>query len=302
MLEILFLGTGAGVPSKDRAMPSMAVRYGPSVFLFDCGEGTQMQFMRSKFSFMKIEAIFITHMHGDHVFGLPGLLQTMGASGRKNELSVIGPRGMSQGVKAMLDACPGEIPYRISFIEMEPGDSYVSGSISVSSFGTEHGLPSLGYVLTEKSASRRFDKSKLAHLKITKEEMIALREGETVRGITPDSVSLPPENDLSVAYAGDTLPCQSVIEAVRNADVLIHEATFADKETNLAHEHFHSTASQAASAAASAGCGNLIITHISNRYEDRSVLLEEARSVFPMTEAAEDMGMFVLTRNGLRKA
>ena len=144
MFEILFLGTGASVPSKDRSLPCVAVRQGRSISLFDCGEGSQRQLMISPFSFMKIDRIFITHLHGDHILGLPGLLQTMGMSGRRDPVSVYGPTGLLKALKSMLDACEGELEYELRIEEVEGDEEFSFDSFDVTVFRTVHNTPSVG--------------------------------------------------------------------------------------------------------------------------------------------------------------
>lgn len=303
MSDILFLGTGASVPSRDRGLPCIAIRCGPDVVLFDCGEGSQRQLMVSPFSFMKIKGIFITHMHGDHFLGLPGLLQTLGLSGRKQPLTVCGPRGFKRGLEAFLSACEGEISYPLEISDMDAGDRVAFGGFSVSAFSTEHKVPSLGYVFAEDDRRGRFDKGKALALGLEPgPDFSELQNGSTVKGITPEMVMGPCRPGCRIAYSGDTVPCGALLEASRDADVLIHESTFSGSESALAKEHWHSTSVQAAEAARDAGCRHLILTHISNRYDDRTRILEEARAVFPDTDAAKDMSMFEVTPNGITSA
>lgn len=299
-MEILFLGTGASVPSRERAPPCIAVRDGTEIILLDCGEGSQRQLMISPFSFMKIGGIFITHMHGDHFFGLPGLLQTMGLSGRKNPLTVCGPDGFSAATEAILGACEGDIPYELRLVDASPGDSFDFKEVSVEAFATEHGMPSLGYLVKGRGSPGRFDKDKAIALGLEQSDFSRLQAGETVRGISPETVMGPPRKGPVVAYSGDTVKCASLEEAVKGADVLIHEATYGDAEAANAAAHLHSTARQAAEVAKGASCGALILTHISNRYDDREAIRAEAAEVFGNTFLAEDFSLFELCRDGLR--
>ena len=300
MLEILCLGTGGSVPSRDRALPAVAVKRGPDVFLFDCGEGTQRQLMVSPFSFMHLRAVFITHLHGDHFYGLPGLLQTMGLMGRTAPLTVAGPAGMAAAVKASLETCPGEIPYVITVTELGPGDSVRFNEVTVTAFATVHGVPSVGLRLQEDDGRPAFDREKAAAHGITGRDFAVLEQGGEVNGATLADVSGPGRKGLSVVYTGDTAVCDSVCKAAKGADVLVHEATYMDTEKELAAAHWHSTARQAAETAKKAGCGALILVHTSNRYKDRTPLAAEAQAVFGKTFVPDDLALFNLSKSGLR--
>lgn len=290
MLDILFLGTGASIPSRDRSMPCVAVRCGTDTVLFDCGEGTQRQMMMSPFSFMKISGIFITHMHGDHFFGLPGLLQTMGLSGRKDKLTVCGPEGLADALNAVFSVCGGDIGYELDIVEAVHGGAVGFGGFSVSAFGTDHTVPSFGYRLAEKAAPGRFNKEKAVRLGLSPgPDFSRLQNGETVNGIAPGMVIGPSRPGCVLVYSGDTSPCGELYDAAAGADVLIHESTFSGKERKLASEHKHSTSVQAAETARKCGCGTLFLTHISNRYDDKAAIELEARAVFERTIIPGDM-------------
>ncbi|MCL2148332.1 MAG: ribonuclease Z [Methanomassiliicoccaceae archaeon] len=293
MLEILFLGTGASIPSRERAMPSVAVRCGGEIALFDCGEGTQRQLVMSPFSFMKVKGIFITHMHGDHFLGLPGLLQTMGLLGRKEKLLVRGPPGLSAGLDAVFSVCEGAMGYEVDVAEVSHGDTTEFGGFSVSAFGTDHTVPSFGYKMSERDAKGRFDKKRASELGLSPgPDYSRLQAGETVRGVEPRMVIGPPRPGSTLVYTGDTVPCAGLAEAAMGADALIHESTFLERESGIAAERKHSTALQAAEAAARCGCGALFLIHISNRYEDKSVVEGEARAVFANSVAPDDMSLY----------
>lgn len=296
MLEILFLGTSAGMPSRQRMTSSIAVRDGRDVVLMDCGEGVQRQLMLSPFSFMKIKVVLITHMHGDHFFGLAPLLQTMGMSGRNDPLTVIGPPGMIAGLEAMMGATDGVVTYPLELVESSGWDSYTVGTLRVETYPTDHGVPSIGFVVRGRDLPGRLDKEKAVSLGITRgPDFARLKSGETVNGVTPDQVIGPTVKGLSVSYTGDTRACDSVAKASEGVDVLIHECTYGADDAAHAEEHNHSTSVQAAETASKAGVRHLILTHMSNRYDDRSILSAEARSVFPCTDHADDMMLFEVT-------
>lgn len=303
MPDILFLGTGASVPSRERSMPGVAVRCGTDIALFDCGEGTQRQLMISKFSFMKIKGIFITHVHGDHILGLPGLLQTMGLSGRTEKLTVCGPKGFSEGLNKMMTAC-GEYPeYEIETKDLSGGEEIDLDGMSVRSFETDHSVPSIGYVLSEHDMKGKFDKKKAMLLGISPgPDFSKLMNGEKVGDVTPDMVVGPPRPGCRIVYSGDTVPCEGLYEAAKNADVLIHEATFADSELHLATEHKHSTARQAAETAEHCGCRMLFMIHTSNRYEDKTILENEAKAVFADSVVPNDLDMYTVSKSNIRSS
>ena len=302
MLDILFLGTGASIPSRERAMPCIAVRCGTEVVLFDCGEGTQRQMMISPFSFMKVKGIFITHMHGDHFLGLPGLLQTMGLSGRKEKITVCGPEGLSNCLKAVLSACEGEIGYELDIIDLEPGGRAEFDGFGVSAFKTDHNASSLGYKLSENDLNGKFDTKKAAELGLSPgPDFSSLQKGKAVGNVTPDMVMGPPRPGCTLVYSGDTVPCRELSEAAAGVDVLVHESTFSGNESKLASEHKHSTSVQAAEAAKECGCGVLFLIHISNRYENKGLIEEEAKAVFENSIVPNDMDMYTVSKNSIRK-
>ncbi len=300
MLELLFLGTGASVPSRDKATSCIAVRGGSDIILMDCGEGSQRQIMISPFSFMKIKAILITHLHGDHVFGLPGLLQTMSLSGRKDPVTVYGPKGIAYCVESFMSVTEGETVYPLEVIEVSGGESFEVGGMTVSVYPTDHNIESVGYVVREKNRPGKLDKMKALSLGIKEgPEMAALKNGETVRGVTPGQVVGSEIRGASISYTGDTRKSLAIAEASERVTVLIHESTYMESEADLAEEHAHSTALQAAETAKQCRAGCLILTHVSNRYDDIEAVVDEARTVFPSTFAAYDMELFLVKNDSV---
>ena len=300
MFDILFLGTGASVPSRDRSLPCIAVRQGRSVTLFDCGEGSQRQLMISPFSFMKVDRIFITHLHGDHILGLPGLLQTMGMSGRKKEVQVYGPVGIAKALRSMLDACEGELEYELEITELEGGKTIDFDSFSVTSFATVHNTPSIGFIYREHDRPGTFNKEKAEKLGLEPgEDFSRLQMGETVKGIDPGQVIGPSRPGCSMVYTGDTVPCESIDRASEKVDILIHESTYIEDDSALAKEHFHSTAKSAAETALRCRVGMLALVHVSNRYGDTELPLAEAKGIFENTIAPLDLQLFTVTSGGV---
>lgn len=300
MIEVLFLGTAASTPSRKKSLPCVAAKHGGDVLLFDCGEGTQRQLMISPFSFMKIRAIFLTHLHGDHIMGVPGLLQTMGLSGRKDPVFVHGPKGTASSIGMLMDSCEGEIQYPIVVEEAEPGFVFKGKGYSVTAVGSDHGTASLAYAMEEESLPGKINRRKAESLGLEPKDLALIKDGITVKGVTPETVTGPVRRGAKVVISGDTRPCESVREAASGADMLIHEATFMAESAELAEAHMHSTALQAAGIAEASEVGMLVLVHISNRYEDLSLPEEEARSVFPNTVAARDMDMYQVSATGIR--
>ena len=300
MLELLFLGTGASVPSRDKATSCIAVRSGSDIILMDCGEGSQRQLMVSPLSFMKIRVILITHLHGDHVFGLPGLLQTMSLSGRKDPLTVYGPEGIVRCVETFMSVTEGDTVYPLEVVEVSGGESFEVGNTTVSVYRTEHNIASVGYTVREKDRPGKLDKEKAASLGIDGPDLSRLKNGEAVNGVLPEQVLGSPVKGVSVSYTGDTVPCESVIEGAKDVTVLIHESTYMSAQNDLASEHAHSSAAQAAEDAKSCGASHLILTHISNRYDDLEEVEREARSIFENSFAARDMMFLEIRADGIR--
>ena len=293
MLELLFLGTGASVPSRDKATSCIAVRNGSDIILMDCGEGSQRQIMISPFSFMKIRAILITHLHGDHVFGLPGLLQTMSLTGRKEPVTIYGPPGIRDCIDAFMTVTQGETVYPMEIIEVSGGESFAVRDMTVSVYRTEHNMASVGYRIDEKDRPGKLDREKALSLGVKDgPDMSRLKNGETVNGVRPEQVLGPTIKGSSISYTGDTVKTESVTKGSKGVSVLIHESTYMSSDSELAKEHFHSTALQAAETAKECGASCLILTHVSQRYNDLNDVVAEARTVFENTLAAEDMQLY----------
>ena len=301
-MEILFLGTGASVPSRDRSTSCIALRSGSDIILMDCGEGSQRQIMVSPFSFMKIRAILITHLHGDHILGLPGLLQTMSLLGRTEQLSIYGPAGFSKALDSMMAATDGETSYQVVSQDVDPGQEFMVRSMKVSAFATDHGVPSVGFSVSEPDVPGKLDRQKALALGIKDgPDMARLKRGEAVGNVRSEDVVGPVQKGVRVVYTGDTMKSQCVEEASKGADVLIHECTYMDSEAGLAKDHFHSTAVQAAETAKSAGVRYLMLTHVSARYDDeREEVLSEAKAVFEDSYLVDDFDHFDVSLRSIR--
>jgi len=281
MFEITVLGTASAVPTIKRSLPAIAVRHEGGVYLLDCGEGTQRQMMKYGVSYMKIKAIFITHLHLDHFLGAFGLIETMGLNNRVEKLTLYGPRGSAAvfGRKSFLE-----------IVEIDEKFSVDFGGFSASAFANTHARDSFGFVFEEKER-RRFYEDK-AHAAGIRGPMFTqiMQKGELLVGkkkVRLKDISYP-QPGKKLVYSGDTGPCPLLVKAAKGADLLIHEATFCSDRLAEAKEAKHSTAAQAASAAKKAGVKQLLLTHISGRYADNSHLLLEAKKTFENSVVAED--------------
>ena len=294
-LRVLFLGTSASVPTLRRSLPAIAIRREGELILFDCGEGTQRQMIKAKVGFNRETRIFITHMHGDHMLGLPGVIQTMSLLDRSRPLYIYGPEGIRDFIEAIRETVRFSLRFRIEVQEVtSEGVIYDCNDYEVRAGWSEHTVPTVAYALIEKQRPGRFNPERALSLGVPKGPLWSrLQRGLTVelpngRIVKPEDVLGPPRRGRKIVYTGDTRPSRGIIELAKGADVLIHDATFADDLAERAREDMHSTASEAASVAKEAGVKLLVLTHISARYEDTDILLEEARRVFPNVLVAED--------------
>jgi len=293
-LYVIFLGTGGSWPTVKRNVTSIAIKRGGEIILMDCGEGTQRQIQRSGLSYMQIKSIFISHFHGDHFLGLPGLIQTMQLNDREEPLRIYGPRGTEEIVEELKNLGHFKPSYEIEGIDLDEGDEVRFDGYSVKPFRVKHNVPTLGFVLEEDQRPGRFNKSKALELGIPEGPLFGkLQRGESVRLkdgriITPDMVLGPPRPGRKIVYSGDTRPCDKVIEYAKDADILIHDSTFLSDLEDLAREYAHSTARQAAEIASKANVDKLILTHISPRYVDDKEFEREAREIFDNSLVARD--------------
>ncbi len=292
-MQILFLGTSGSWPTPRRNVSAVAVKRGPEVLLFDCGEGTQRQFMQSPMSFMQVSRIFVTHFHGDHFLGIPGLVQSMTMSDRKDPLAMYGPRGMKELVRQLLTLGYFKPGFDVPVKELAGGDSVDFGEYVVRALAAEHTVPALTYALEEKPRAGRFDLGKAKALGIPEGPLYRrLQAGEPVSvggaTFTPDMVLGPPRRGRKIVYTGDTMPTSALVDFARGADVLIHDATAETSLEEKANRYGHSTGKQAALVAKDAGVGLLALTHFSPRYEDAGPILADATPVFPNTVLAQD--------------
>lgn len=293
-MEVTFLGTASAVHSKERNHPSIALKAFGDVFLFDCGEGTQKQLLFTNVSPMKISKIFITHFHGDHILGLPGLLQSMSLNGRERELTVYGPKGLNQLKDAIYSLGYSTIDYPVEFVEIDTGIIEETEEYIIQAQRVHHNVLALAYSIEEKKKPR-FLREKAIELGVPVGPYFGrLHNGEEVevdgKIIKPEQVLGPPRKGIKVTYSGDTRPCEEMIMLAKDSTLLIHESTFIQQETINAEEYGHSTSRDAAYVAKDSNSERLILTHISTRYgEDyEQIMLKEAREIFENTQLAED--------------
>ncbi len=308
-MQITFLGTSSGVPTRSRNVSSIALRLPQraEVWLFDCGEGTQHQLLRSEVKLGQLTRIFITHLHGDHIFGLMGLLATYGLAGTPTQIDIYGPPGLNEYLRACERYSHTHFSYPLKVHTVQPGAIYEDEEFIVSCGYLKHRITAFGYRVTEKDRSGRFNVEKAAALgipsgpiygKLKRGEQITLPDGRVIRGA---DLCSEPEVGRKVVYCTDTVYCEGAVELAQNADVLIHEATFSHLDAQLAFDRLHSTSTMAAQVALSASVKQLIMTHFSPRYAPGNAvmlddLLAEARAIFPNTKLAYDFLTYEVPR------
>ncbi|MEO1770444.1 ribonuclease Z [Candidatus Enterococcus ferrettii] len=298
-MELEFLGTGAGVPAKHRNVSSIALKLlaeRNAIWLFDCGEGTQMQILRTSIRPRKIEKIFITHLHGDHIFGLPGLLSSRSFQGGDEELELYGPAGVESFVKTALQVSQTRLSYSIKYIEVKEGIIFKDKQFSVECRLLDHGIDSYGYRVMEADLEGTLQVEKLEALgipagpvygKIKQGKTITLKDGQVIDG--KDFIGEKKRGRV-VTIFGDTRYTPVSVELAKNSDVMVHESTFKRDEEKMAHSYYHATTKQAAKIAKQAQVKQLMLTHISARYLARDIqeLEKEAQDVFKDTKIAKD--------------
>lgn len=292
-MEIVFFGTGGSVPTARRSTACVMARVGGERLLFDCGEGSQRQMQRST-GLVQVDAIYVTHLHADHYLGIPGLLKTFDLNGRERGLRVIGPPGLFDLFKA-LRRIFGRLAYDVELVELGEDESIRHDGYEVRPFPVEHRMRAYGYALVEDVRPGRFDPEAAERLGVAPgPDFKRLQDGTPVQGssgmVEPTQVMGEPRAGRKVVLTGDTAPCEMTRIAAHEAQVLIHDSSFADEEVERAAETGHSTARQAAQLAADAGAQMLALVHISSRYHVGAVL-SEAREAFPTAIAPRDFDL-----------
>ncbi len=291
-LDLVFLGTSGSVPTARRAPAATLIRRAGERILVDCGEGTQRQLLRSGIGLVELPEVFLTHYHADHYLGLPGMLKTFALRGRELPLTVYGPPGLLDLFGA-LQRIFGKLTYKLDLVETRPGDTLDRGEYLLVVFKVDHGMSSNGYALVERPRPGRFDIAAAERLGVPKGPLFgALQRGEQVtlpdgRTVAPGEVLGAPRPGRKIVLTGDTRAAASVLEVAREADVLVHDATFAEEERERAEETGHATATQAAELALAARARMLVLTHLSNRYFGPEIA-REARAILPETVVPRD--------------
>ena len=293
-LRIIFLGTGGSWPTVKRNVSSLAIKRGSEILLFDCGEGTQRQFQQSNLSYMQISKIFITHFHGDHFLGLPGLIQTMQLNDRDKPLHIYGPKGMEDLTDHLLTLGYFRPSYEIISHDITNGDEVEFEEYSIHVLKVKHNVPTFSYCLEEHQRPGKFNKPKALKLGIPEGPLFnKLQYGQTItlangKKITPGMILGPSRRGRKIVMSGDTMPCEEMIAFSKNADVLVHEATFDSELEDIAKEYGHTTAAQAAEIAKKARVEKLFLVHVSPRYLDYRVLENDARKIFVQSFVPKD--------------
>ena len=301
-MELTFLGTGSAMPTRQRNVSGVAMRLPGrgDLWLFDCGEATQHRLLATSLRPPQIRRIFVTHLHGDHVYGLPGLLTTLGMLGAYRPVELHGPAGLGELIDTTLRVSQSSCTYPLRVHELAPGPVVRDADLYVTCRELAHVVTSFGFRIEEAPRPGRLDAARVAALGVPEGPMLGiLKAGGTVglsggRRIRGADVCGPPVPGRVVAVCGDTAPCEAAVELARGADLLVHEATFGHSRREMAAERGHSTAAQAAEIARRAGARRLVLTHFSARYQAEGAetvedLLAEARAIFPATEAAHDL-------------
>lgn len=300
-MQITFLGTSSGVPTRSRNVSSIALRLPQraEVWLFDCGEGTQHQILRSDVKISQITRIFITHMHGDHIYGLMGLLASCGLAGNPTRIDIYGPPKLEEYLRSAGKYSQTHFSYPVKVHTVQPGVVFEDDEFTVSCLPLTHRVPAFGYRVTEKDKPGRFNVERAIELgipsgplygKLKRGEVITLPDGRTISGA---ELCGQTQAGRKFVYCTDTIYCDNAVRLAQDADVLVHEATFAHQDAELAYQRLHSTSTMAAQVALGAQVKHLIMTHFSPRYAPGNPivlddLLTEAKAIFPNTTMAHD--------------
>lgn len=305
-MRVIFLGTSGSMPTQNRSSASLVIKRKGEVLMFDCGEGTQRRMVEAHIGFRRSMKIFISHLHGDHVLGLPGLLQTMTLLQREKVLELYGPIGLHDFIMAFSRVL-GNTSFPVKIFEIQlhgiihDGDEY-----QIIAVEADHMLPSYSFVLNEKPIPGVFHPDKARELGISEGPLwsklqhgqdIVLEDGTIIKS---EEIVDPPRKGLKIVYSGDTKPTADFIEAANSSDLMIHEATFDNSLQDKADDSYHTTSKQAAHVAKQAGVKALILTHISSRFLETNLLLNEAKDVFENTLIAEDLLSVDVSREGIK--
>jgi len=294
--SVTILGTSSAVPNSQRNPSSQVVRYNSNYFLIDCGEGTQIQLRRNKINLSKINHIFISHLHGDHVYGLFGLLSTYSMLGREKDLNIYADAKLKDLIAYHNDFFNNKISYKLIFHALKEGDTEIlfeDKLLSIKMFPLKHSIATHGFVFKEKEKQRNIKKYKIEEFNISVSQINEIKNGSDLisqegKLVLNKELTTDPEPVRSFAYCSDTAYFPNVIDEIKNVDLLYHEATFMNKDIKRAYKTLHSTAEQAASIAEISEVKNLLLGHFSTRYNNIDPLLAEAKVKFENTEIAQE--------------
>ncbi len=297
--KLYVMGSSAALPTSTRHSTSFVLKHCNNYFLIDCCEGAQIQMRKFNLPLLKVDHIFISHLHGDHYLGLPGLLLTLHLLGRQKELHVYGPKMLDQIINPNFSIPEIELSYKLTFHTISKGEEIVFSNklLEVETIEMTHRIETYGFLFKEKMHKKNIKKDAVERYQIPISQMASIKNGANL--VNPDGSVIPnneltndPPKPLFVAMLGDTAFNTDIIEKVKNADLLYHEATFADDLATIAEEKYHSTSRQAATIASLANVKQMIIGHFSARYKDLMPIVSQAREVFPNTLVAVE-GMVV---------
>ncbi|EXY66584.1 ribonuclease Z [Bacteroides fragilis] len=294
--ELHILGCGSALPTTRHFATSQVVNLRDKLFMIDCGEGAQMQLRKSRLKFSRLNHIFISHLHGDHCFGLMGLISTFGLLGRTAELHIHSPKGLEELLTPMLNFFCHTLAYKLIFHEFDTRQTsvvYEDRSMTVTTIPLQHRIPCCGFLFAEKARPNHIIRDMVDFYKVPVYELNRIKNGSDY--VTPEGeviantrLTRPSDPPRKYAYCSDTIFRPEIVKQLSGVDLLFHEATFAESELARAKETYHTTAAQAARIALEAGVRQLVIGHFSARYEDESILLKEASAVFPNTILAKE--------------
>ena len=294
--ELHILGCGSALPTTRHFATSQVVNLRDKLFMIDCGEGAQMQLRKSRLKFSRLNHIFISHLHGDHCFGLMGLISTFGLLGRTAELHIHSPKGLEELLTPMLNFFCHTLAYKVIFHEFDTRQTsvvYEDRSMTVTTIPLQHRIPCCGFLFAEKARPNHIIRDMVDFYKVPVYELNRIKNGSDY--VTPEGeviantrLTRPSDPPRKYAYCSDTIFRPEIVKQLSGVDLLFHEATFAESELARAKETYHTTAAQAARIALEAGVRQLVIGHFSARYEEESILLKEASAVFPNTILAKE--------------
>jgi len=296
-MKLTILGCHSATPRENKHTTSQLLEVKGHLFLIDCGEGTQMQLRKSKIKFSRVKHIFISHLHGDHFYGLIGLISTFRLLGRTAPLTVFGPKGIKEIITLQLKLAKSWTDYELHFIELEAEKAvsiYEDENISVSTLPLDHRVYTNGFLFTTKSSARKIDSEAINDLELKPFHFAQLQEGKDIsleggKTFTNSQLTLPSEVPKKYAFCSDTAYNEALVQRIKGVDVLYHESTFLEQHKELAAKTKHSTAKEAAIIANKAGVKQLILGHYSNRYSDKNEFIEEASPIFENVILSEDL-------------